>query len=78
MANESKLGMAIKEYVEAQQPVPNTLVNKAVVDRLTQLDASTQGWVLHGFPRSREQADVCKETSECEAVFKTKICFFVC
>jgi len=52
------MGMAIKEFVESNQSVPNTLVNKAVVDRLTQLDASTKGWVLHGFPLSRDQADV--------------------
>ena len=58
MANESKLGMAIKEFVDNKEMVPATLVNKVVVDRLTQLDASTRGWVLHGFPLSRDQADV--------------------
>lgn len=60
MAKESKLGMAVKEFVENNNPVPSTLVNKIVVDRLTQLDASTSGWVLHGFPWSRDQADVSR------------------
>ena len=26
-------------------------------NRLAQLDAVTKGWVLHGFPKTREQAE---------------------
>nr|CAB3220769.1 AK58 radial spoke protein [Phallusia mammillata] len=57
IANETKLGDAVKDFVKEKQRIPNALVSKIILDRLTNLDASTQGWVLHGFPLTREQAE---------------------
>ncbi|CAK8679207.1 unnamed protein product [Clavelina lepadiformis] len=56
IAGEAKLGEAVREYVQEGTRVPNNLVCKIVADRLTELDASTKGWVLHGFPITMTQA----------------------
>ena len=37
--------------------VPDDLVLQLLRGRLAQLDAVTKGWVLHGFPKTREQAE---------------------
>ena len=37
--------------------VPDDLVLQLLKSRLAQLDAVTKGWVLHGFPKTREQAE---------------------
>uniref|UniRef100_H2Z0X8 Nucleoside-diphosphate kinase n=1 Tax=Ciona savignyi TaxID=51511 RepID=H2Z0X8_CIOSA len=57
VANGTKLGEALREYVDDDQRVPNPLATKVVSDRLMQLDASTRGWVLHGYPLTRDQAE---------------------
>ena len=38
-------------------PVPDSIVLDILKDRLCQLDCVTRGWVLHGYPRTREQAE---------------------
>ena len=43
-------------------PFPTTTVPDAILlgmlnERLSQVDCVTRGWVLHGYPRSREQAE---------------------
>nr|XP_039270982.1 adenylate kinase 8-like [Styela clava] len=57
VADETRLGEAVRQYVEEDQKPPNNLVSKILSDRLTQLDATTRGWVLHGYPLTREQAE---------------------
>ena len=37
--------------------VPDDLVLQLLQNRLAQLDAVTRGWVIHGFPKTREQAE---------------------
>ena len=37
--------------------VPDDLVLQLLKSRLAQLDAVTKGWVIHGFPKTREQAE---------------------
>ena len=37
--------------------VPDDLVLQLLQNRLAQLDAVTKGWVIHGFPKTREQAE---------------------
>lgn len=41
--------------------VENQVVSKMVLARLSQLDASVRGWVLHGFPVTRKQAETLTE-----------------
>lgn len=37
--------------------VPDDLVLQLLQNRMAQLDAVTKGWVIHGFPKTREQAE---------------------
>jgi hypothetical protein len=37
--------------------VPDDLVLQLLQKQLSKLDAVTKGWVLHGFPKTREQAE---------------------
>ncbi len=57
LTNESKVGEAIKPYVERNMLVPDNLMIKILDERLAQLDCASRGWVLRGFPRTREQAE---------------------
>lgn len=57
LCNESELGEAMKPYVERGVRVPDEMIIKALSEKLGQLDAVKQGWVLHGFPTSRTQVD---------------------
>ncbi|XP_071801816.1 adenylate kinase 8-like [Asterias amurensis] len=57
ITNESKVGEAIKPYVERNMLVPDNLMIKILDERLAQLDCASRGWVLRGFPRTREQAE---------------------
>ena len=41
--------------------VPDELVTKALIQRLSRLDAVKRGWVLHGFPKTRTQLDSLTE-----------------
>jgi adenylate kinase len=37
--------------------VPDSLLTQVIRDRLNQKDCITKGWVMIGFPRTREQAE---------------------
>ena len=37
--------------------MPDSLVVGVFNDRLSKLDCVSKGWVLHGFPKTREQAE---------------------
>lgn len=37
--------------------VPDDLVLQLLQNRLAQIDAVSKGWVIHGFPKTREQAE---------------------
>lgn len=57
IAQETKSGMAAKPYVEKDMMMPDSIVLDILKDRLCQLDCVTRGWVLSGYPRTREQAE---------------------
>ncbi|KAF8563069.1 hypothetical protein P879_09770 [Paragonimus westermani] len=38
--------------------VPDAIVAEALKERLTQADCTTRGWILYGYPRSRQQAEL--------------------
>ncbi|KAM4662771.1 adenylate kinase 8 [Discoglossus pictus] len=61
VTNETKLGELIKPYIENGQQVPDTFVLKVLTEHLSKLEAATQGWVLHGFPRDTEQASLLND-----------------
>ncbi|XP_032904569.1 adenylate kinase 8 [Amblyraja radiata] len=61
VATETRFGETIKPYVESRQPVPDAMVMKCMSQRLSKLDCSTLGWVMHGFPHHAVQAEMLKD-----------------
>ncbi|MBI4342866.1 MAG: nucleoside monophosphate kinase [Candidatus Omnitrophica bacterium] len=55
IARDSRLGQRVKRYVTNGRLVPDALVVEVMASRLT--TGSRRGFVLDGFPRTREQAD---------------------
>uniref|UniRef100_A0A8C5R0Z7 Nucleoside-diphosphate kinase n=1 Tax=Leptobrachium leishanense TaxID=445787 RepID=A0A8C5R0Z7_9ANUR len=61
VANERKYEEIIGPYIESSQQAPNNVVLKILTERLGRLDCTTNGWVLHGFPRDAEQASLLND-----------------
>lgn len=59
----TKLGLEAKRYLEAGDLVPPDLTNALVDDRMNNPDA-TAGFILDGYPRSREQASALRDMLE--------------
>lgn len=59
----TELGTLAKEYMEKGELVPDNLVIEMILDRIHQEDASN-GYVLDGFPRTLEQAQVLDRSLE--------------
>lgn len=57
------LGKEAKEYIDAGKLVPTDVTARMVEDRLSQDDAG-EGFLLDGFPRTVEQADLLAEMLE--------------
>ncbi|PFX30351.1 adenylate kinase 8-like [Stylophora pistillata] len=56
LVDDSNVGDAVRPYTDRHMLVPDDLVLQLLKYRLAQLDAVTKGWVIHGFPKTREQA----------------------
>ncbi|XP_069121761.1 adenylate kinase 8-like [Argopecten irradians] len=57
IADETKEGQTAIPYVNKDMMVPDVTVMEIIRQRLSQLDCMSRGWVLHGYPRTREQAE---------------------
>lgn len=57
ITDETKAGQAAKAYIEKSMMVPDNIILDIMRERLAQLDCVSRGWVLHGYPRTREQAE---------------------
>ena len=57
MANGTEAGKIAKDYVEKGALVPVEVVAQIIKDRLSQDDVQ-EGFILDGFPRSTEQANM--------------------
>jgi len=42
--------------------VPDSLVLGVLKERLSKLDCVSKGWVLHGYPKTREQAEALESS----------------
>lgn len=60
IGNGTELGKQAQEYIDAGKLVPTEVTAKMVRDRLSQPDAAN-GFLLDGFPRTIEQADLLEE-----------------
>nr|XP_058927444.1 adenylate kinase 8 isoform X2 [Kogia breviceps] len=56
VADKSKYGELIRPFFEKETAVPDDITMKVLKQRLDQQDCVERGWVLHGFPRDRDQA----------------------
>ena len=56
----TSLGVEAKSYIDAGKLVPTDVTARMVEDRLNQDDAKN-GFLLDGFPRTTEQADILEE-----------------
>ncbi|XP_058630716.1 adenylate kinase 8 isoform X2 [Onychostoma macrolepis] len=62
-ADESHMGELIKPYLESEQQVPSSIVLRILTERLSRMDCTTRGWVLHGIPHDVEQAEELQESN---------------
>ncbi|KAJ7993808.1 hypothetical protein DPEC_G00258560 [Dallia pectoralis] len=62
-ADATSMGELIKPYLESGQQVPDSMVLQILTERLSRLDCTTLGWVLHGFPRNLEQAEKLQKSN---------------
>lgn len=56
VAAKSSFGELIQPFFEKRMAVPDSIITKALAERLSQQDCIQKGWVLHGFPRDLDQA----------------------
>lgn len=53
---KNELGLLAKSYIEKGTLVPDGIVIKMILQRISEPDCST-GWMLEGFPRTLQQAE---------------------
>jgi adenylate kinase len=56
LQSSSRMATLMMPFHEKGMLIPDDIAMEVVAGRLKQLDSSTRGWVLHGFPLNREQA----------------------
>ena len=56
MDKKTELGLLAKSYMEKGTLVPDGIVIKMILQRISKPDCST-GWILEGFPRTLQQAE---------------------
>jgi adenylate kinase len=61
--DETDLGKEAKSYMDKGELVPDDLICKVIMDRIDQAEAA-DGFLLDGFPRNVEQADILEEALE--------------
>ncbi|KAH0617258.1 hypothetical protein JD844_029145 [Phrynosoma platyrhinos] len=60
VAARTTLGELIKPFFGSGYPVSDSIALRVLSDRLAQPDCLTRGWVVHGFPRDMDQANLMK------------------
>jgi adenylate kinase len=61
--DETPLGKEAKSYMDAGDLVPDELICKVIMERIDQPEAE-DGFLLDGFPRNNEQADILENALE--------------
>ena len=61
VAAETEVGLQAKTVMEAGGLVDDAIIIKIIIDRLSEEDCKTQGWLLDGFPRTGAQAAALAE-----------------
>jgi adenylate kinase len=61
--DETPLGKEAKDYMDRGELVPDELICKVIMERIDQ-PAAEDGFLLDGFPRNQEQADILESALE--------------
>ncbi|POM71218.1 Adenylate kinase [Phytophthora palmivora] len=61
----SPLGVQAQHFMDSGQLVPDELIVDVVLERLSQPDCETRGWLLDGFPRTATQAQALLAAGFC-------------
>jgi adenylate kinase len=61
--DETELGKEAKGYMDRGELVPDDLICKVIMERIDQPEAE-DGFLLDGFPRNKEQADILQNALE--------------
>jgi adenylate kinase len=57
VTGKTELGLMAKNFMDAGQLVPDSLIIDVICDRLKEKDCVEKGWLLDGFPRTKAQAE---------------------
>ncbi|KAL5484698.1 hypothetical protein EMCRGX_G021238 [Ephydatia muelleri] len=58
LVSGSKMAEQMKPFYEKKMLIPDDMVMQCLTKRLSQLDCTSRGWVLHGYPLNRDQAEL--------------------
>jgi adenylate kinase len=72
MKNGTPLGQQAKAFIEAGELVPDDVIIGMVKDRVSRTDAK-DGFLLDGFPRTREQAQALESIASLDAVVNINV-----
>jgi adenylate kinase len=61
--DETQLGKEAKDYMDRGELVPDELICKVIMERIDE-PAAEDGFLLDGFPRNKEQADILGDALE--------------
>ncbi len=72
MKNGTLLGKQAKAFIEAGELVPDDVIIGMVKERVSRADAAA-GFLLDGFPRTREQAEALEKFTSLDAVVNINV-----
>ncbi|MBN1521416.1 MAG: adenylate kinase [Candidatus Aureabacteria bacterium] len=58
LANKTKVGLEAKEYMDRGELVPDEVVTRIVMEKLKEKEIQKAGFILDGFPRTINQAEL--------------------
>ncbi|XP_030374865.1 GTP:AMP phosphotransferase AK3, mitochondrial-like isoform X3 [Scaptodrosophila lebanonensis] len=71
IVKNTELGRKAREFIAAGQLVPDDIVTKAMLGRITEV--GNKSYILDGFPRNSEQAEVLSVREQIDAVINLNI-----
>lgn len=75
IASQTELGKTAKKFIDEGKLVPNDLIIKCIMGKLTECNSSS--WLLDGFPRTLEQAKQLHSVHKVNAVINLNVPFDV-
>lgn len=75
MDKASAIGLEARTHIEADAPVPDTLLIKLIRKRFEYPDIRLKGWVLDGFPRTLDQAQAFDEWASAVGLPAAKVAY---